>query len=406
MKIRILFLILCAACLPQNQPTAAPMATPTFSIATTPASTPVSGLPTPPARRPPFPTPFFRMVIDKVAVGPQDRLYASGPGAQDDLQHFAQWDGTQWVELGNGFKTAGHSLAVDSAGRLYTERLVESEAGLATAVMRWNAGRWEDITGNFSPLVEALQAERVSSNIPLTALAVDGADNLYAAGQFYYPTADHLSEQPMGYVARWDQKTWSLAGQGLDQMNILALGVSATGRVYVAGERPQTGAAAFTGFVAYRDNGKWIQAGTPRLSPCASITGIALDHAGGLYASCTGSEPGGLIFHWDGTDWTALRAALGGEAPAVYDLAVDQNGRLCLGGAFTSINELPARYIACREGQAWQTLGDGVNERVNALAFAPGGELYAVGFFTTAGGLPVEHAALWSGGKWQALGDR
>ena len=85
-------------------------------------------------------------------------------------------------------------------------------------------------------------------------------------------------------------------------------------------------------------------------------------------------------------------------------MAVGRDDHLCIGGSFESVNAIPARHIACWDGNSWQALGDGVNERVNALAFDPNGELYAVGYFTEAGGLPVDHAARWDGEAWHALG--
>jgi hypothetical protein len=89
-------------------------------------------------------------------------------------------------------------------------------------------------------------------------------------------------------------------------------------------------------------------------------------------------------------------------------MTVGRNDHFCIGGPFEPVNAIPTRQIACRDGNPWQTLGEGVNERVNALAFDPNGELYAVGYFTIAGGLPVEHTAGWDGehGRQQARSDR
>jgi hypothetical protein len=64
----------------------------------------------------------------------------------------------------------------------------------------------------------------------------------------------------------------------------------------------------------------------------------------------------------------------------------------------------PAGYIAGWDSSAWQALGEGVNERVEALAVDAQGDLYAAGFFTEAGGLAVEHAARWDGTAWHVLG--
>jgi hypothetical protein len=399
-SLAFLFILLCAACaLPGS---------PTVELSPTLVATQSSITPTVPALSLPSPTPIFDIAIDNVVIDRQGQLYASGFGDQDDLRHFARWEGGKWIELGHGFKTAGNSLVVDSAGRLYTESLAESGQGVATAIMRWNGVRWEEITGNFGVVVDALQAGRVSSNIPVMALAVDGEDNLYAAGQYYYPSADNTNELPMGYVAKWNKESWTVLGQGLDMVNIYALAASATGKAYVSGEqlRNPEGETTFRGFIAQWDGEKWTQPGMSKLNSCLSITHIALEQAGGMYASCSGSEPGELIFYWDGRDWITITTQLGGEAPAVYDMQVDKDGQLCIGGSFTSVSNVPAQYIACWDGASWRALGDSVNERVNALAFDPGGELYAVGFFTEAGGLPADHAARWDGKSWHTLGNK
>jgi hypothetical protein len=184
---------------------------------------------------------------------------------------------------------------------------------------------------------------------------VDGEDNLYAVGQFYYPSADFTTELPMGYAARWNKENWIVLGQGFDKVNIFALAASTTGKVYVSGEQSRIaeGESTMIGFIAQWDNEKWTQIGTNKLNSCLSITSIALDKAGCLYASCRWSEPGELIFYWGGMDWITITNQLGGEAPAVYDMAVDKNNRLCLGGLFTSVSSIPARHIACWDGNSW-----------------------------------------------------
>jgi hypothetical protein len=44
----------------------------------------------------------------------------------------------------------------------------------------------------------------------------------------------------MDCVAKWDQGTWTVLGEGFDKVNILTLAVDAAGDVYVAGEQPST----------------------------------------------------------------------------------------------------------------------------------------------------------------------
>ena len=385
----LFILILCTACAPQGLPKVepSPMTTatkrPTWT--SSPASTtPALFLPSPAA------TPVFDVLIDDVATGPRGQLYANGFGAYgDDTRHFTQWDGAEWVALGNGFPSAGSSLVVDGVGYLYTDILTDSEQGMATAIMRWDGSAWEDITGNFSTAVDALKAGRVSSNVPVAAIAIDGENNLYAAGAFYYPSADHTSEWSMGYVAKWNKDAWTVLGHGFDKVNIFAMTAGATGDLYVSGEQPLT-TEGNSSFIVQWDDETWSHLGTSQLNTTQSIT---LDKSGRLYAYSQSN----VIAYWDGTDWITIADQFGGDAPAVYDMAVDRNGQLCIGGSFEAVNNIPARYIACWDGDSWHALGEWVNERVNALAFDPNGTLYAVGFFTEAGGLPVDHAARWDG---------
>jgi hypothetical protein len=413
---------LCTACAPQSLPMVepSPIHTATQPIIATipPASTsfPIETItPTQLVRSPtpiemttptifiPSPTPLFSILVNNAVIDQQGHLYASGFSEGNDLRHYAWWNGEYWIELGNGFRTAGNLLVVDRAGYLYTEVLAETEQGTATAMIRWDGDRWEDITGNFSIVVDELKAGRVSSNIPVTAMAVDGEDNLYAAGMFYYSTADYPYEMPMGYVAKWDRQTWTVLGEGLDMINIYGLAVSPAGVVYVSGEQPAP-PEGNNCYIAQWEGGQWMQVNTGDFYTCTQS--LVLDKSGRLYAAGETNTSGGLIAYWDNSNWTTITTQLVGEAPAVFDMEVAQKGHLCIGGEFNSVSNIPAQNIACWDGKSWYPLGAGVNERVFALTSCPGGELFAVGYFTEAGGLPAYHAARWDGKNWHALGRR
>ena len=392
----LFILVLCTACGPQGSPAAEVSPT----IATTKAAPTSFSAPTgTPTQLLPSPTPIFEILIDNLAFGPDGQLYATGFGAYgNNLRNFAQWGDTDWIALGSGSEPSGNALVVDSANQLYTSIITDPDQGQTTAMMRWDGTKWDDITSNFSTAVDALMAGRVSSNIPVAGLGVDGEDHLYAAGMFYYPNTDHTQEFPMGFAAKWDQENWTVLGQGFDKVNIYAMAVSGAGKMYVSGEQPGSG------FIAEWDGETWTEIGTSKLDACTNIRNLALGEAGGLYASCIWSEAGEFIFHWDGTDWTTLTDRLDGEAPYVADMAVDANGHLYVGGSFDSVSGVPARKIAYWDGSSWHALGEGFDQPVNALAVAPGGELFAVGAFISAGDLPVHYVARWDGETWHALG--
>ncbi len=84
---------------------------------------------------------------------------------------------------------------------------------------------------------------------------------------------------------------------------------------------------------------------------------------------------------------------------------------LFVGGRFTIAGSAGAGRVAKWTGAAWQPLGEGVNERVNALAVfdVDGGgpglpALYAGGDFTMAGGAAANRIARWNGSSWAPLG--
>ncbi|MBM3316503.1 MAG: hypothetical protein FJY75_01495 [Candidatus Eisenbacteria bacterium] len=74
-----------------------------------------------------------------------------------------------------------------------------------------------------------------------------------------------------------------------------------------------------------------------------------------------------------------------------------------VGGYFTTAGPIGADNIARWNGATWQPLGQGLNDRVHALALH-NGELIAAGDFTASGATPLAHIARWSGSSWQPLG--
>jgi hypothetical protein len=94
----------------------------------------------------------------------------------------------------------------------------------------------------------------------------------------------------------------------------------------------------------------------------------------------------------------------------VYALAT-LDGKLYVGGQFTTAGEARANYVAAWDPatSTWSSLGtgiaNGVDNGVYALA-ALDGKLYVGGWFTTAGGLPANHVAAWdpATSTWSRLG--
>lgn len=123
--------------------------------------------------------------------------------------------------------------------------------------------------------------------------------------------------------------------------------------------------------------------------------------AGGLPAKC--------MARWDGTNWNAVGGGVGGVTnPAIYAVAVLQNGNIVVGGSFLTAGSINATCIAQWDGANWSAFGTGMSggapSEVYSLAQMPGGDIVAGGRFKSAGGVSANNIARWNGNSWLPLG--
>lgn len=136
--------------------------------------------------------------------------------------------------------------------------------------------------------------------------------------------------------------------------------------------------------------------------------------AGGLF-STAGGEPVSNIAAWDGVQWQALGAGVGGPVQAITSWDPDGEGPtpplLVVGGSFSQAGETAAANIAAWDGSEWFPLADGLSGTVYALTTwdADGdgpqpARLVAAGSFAESGSLTVNRIAVWDGTEWSPLG--
>ncbi|MFO0835413.1 MAG: hypothetical protein U0638_10600 [Phycisphaerales bacterium] len=131
---------------------------------------------------------------------------------------------------------------------------------------------------------------------------------------------------------------------------------------------------------------------------------------GGRFA-VAGDVPANGLATWDGEHWATLGSGLDLSDPTaqVRVLLPLSDGRLVVGGVFTSINGIPCQSIAVFDGASWHPLSAGLTKEsqpgeVNGLAVLPSGDIIAGGVFWYAGGLPVKLIARWDGTTWHSMG--
>lgn len=137
-----------------------------------------------------------------------------------------------------------------------------------------------------------------------------------------------------------------------------------------------------------------------------TVRTIAFGAGGEVFAGGSFSQIGGVtanyIAFWDGVNWNSLG---GGVNDRVEDLEYDwRTGRLYAAGRFTVAGGVSANRVAYWDGVTWNPLGAGFDNSVLDLQLAPDGTLYAAGAFIQSGSTTVNHVAKWDGTTWLALG--
>lgn len=226
----------------------------------------------------------------------------------------------------------------------------------AKGVARWNGTAWSALTDAGGNGVSATIGDGI-----VYAIAVAGG-LVHVGGAF-----DSAGSVAAPRAARWDPatSTWSALGAGLDDVPTSAA-ASPAGDVYIAG--------SFS------------------LASNSATSKVRVNY----------------VARWKDTQWYALGQGISFESipGTVYAVAVDQSGRVYVGGQFTYAGSTAAQNVAMWNGQSWSPLGTGVNGIVYALAVS-GNDVYIGGAFTSAGGQSLNRVARWDGAKgtWNPLGN-
>lgn len=243
---------------------------------------------------------------------------------------------------------------------------------------------------------------------------------LYAGGSY-----TQIGGVAANRVAHWDGSTWNALGSGLSNNECYAI-ASYGGDLYAAGYFDLAGGVAGTAKLARWDGSNWQSIGAQLelfsnqlwdLVPWDDGNGEAL-YIAGNFQNVGGVTGANFIAKWDGTQFSALGAPIGGGVPLIVFTAYvwdDGNGEaLYIGGRFLSVDGVPASRVAKWDGTQWTALGSGVTgpgaspSVMSMVAFDDGsGEaLYVAGqTFNMAGGAPANRVARWDGSAWSAVGD-
>jgi len=221
-------------------------------------------------------------------------------------------------------------------------------------------------------------------------------------------------------IAMWDGSMWNAVGGGLsagsDQPSCFALLIDENGVVYVGGTFTHAGGIPANSIAKWDPTtSTWdsLGSGLKYGASLGECDALYLDGNGRLYVGGSFTTAGGLsansIAVWDITTSTwsnpfGVGIQSGSFPGTVYSLDMDESGVLYVGGAFNKAGGNTVSNIAKWNGSSWSSLGDGLNDIVHKVIVESSTSVYAGGEFTKSGTVTINYIAKWDGTSWSNLG--
>ena len=175
-------------------------------------------------------------------------------------------------------------------------------------------------------------------------------------------------------------------------------------RVVVAGSFATVGAAAALGIASWNSaTGEWSPLGVnPALN--GQVLALAVLPDGRLLVGGTFSSAGGVsanrLATWDGNTWAEFA---GGANGSVHAAVVMPDGDVVIGGGFSSVGGVTAGGLARWDGSTWTQVGQGASAFAMTLAAGSDGDLYVGGLGLSIVGASVNAIARWDGVSWSDM---
>ena len=322
-------------------------------------------------------------IISAIISDRKGGYYASGgfvcAGGQV-VNHIAHWDGTTWSGLAGGLTAdrsgvSSRALGLDRNDNLYVGGTFSRAGNIPVRnIAKWTGTEWE-----------ALGEGRGTESFGVRDLALDSQDRLYAGGYFYLAGTD---PPQFSTVSRWNGSTWEEIGLGFDYF-VETLAFDSQDRLVVGGPFVSAG-SVYSPRIARWDGQVWEGLCTTNHIDSPNVL---LVHDDIIYSG------GSNIWKIQNGDCQILGGGidiLPGDKPVVLALALDQKGRLVIGGQFSNTVQVQVNNIARWNGLNWEALGSGFGDGAVLSILADGSDRLIVGgVFNQAGGKVSRNLAIW-----------
>jgi len=278
--------------------------------------------------------------ISALHIDKNSNVYAiGGIWTKFGYNSVAKWDGKSWSELGGSSSLRAseiHSISSDTFGNVYVVTDTLRFGTTVPCLAKWDGKQWRRIM--FPTLWYNSSIYGGFGN-----LLCDKTGNVFIF-RVYLNTRD---EQ---YIAKWDNKSWSLISDKLLDSASSNLILDNSGNFHIGGggrissniDRP---------YVAKFDGTKWTEIrGVKNLSTPGNVSSININTLGNIYAGGNKIQNKKMIYaisKWNGTTWSEIGAGFDRE---IFSVLSNSNGSIyCTGDFYTSTgNRLIATWDSCQ----------------------------------------------------------
>ncbi|MEW5796429.1 MAG: DUF1565 domain-containing protein [Candidatus Zixiibacteriota bacterium] len=282
------------------------------------------------------------------------------------VNHIAAWDGTSWSALGSGMNDAVNALTVYNNELIACGDFTTADGNSVNHIAAWNGNSWSPLGAGLSGAAPALTVYN---------------GNLIAGNNMWLYGTD---------IASWDGTGWSIV---YHEPGYLGWWSTVCGLTVYQGHLVASfvifQGSYFAGRAGIWDGSTW--------SILPGGGGPVIEYDNKLILSTYFNDFMGYsamgLFAWDGSDSTSILDEAFSQG--IGCLEVYEN-HLIAGG---SLADTSLYDIAAWDGSTWTSLGSGVGSGVFASPMAMtvyDGKLVVGGNFTTAGGKTSPYIALWT----------
>jgi len=328
----------------------------------------------------------FNSTVNAIAIDSNGKIYVVGnfttyKGVTENRIIRLNPDGSKDTAFDNttGFNNTVSAIVIDSNGKIYVVGNFTTYKGVTNnRIIRLNADGSKDTAFD----------NTTGFNSTVNAIAIDSNGKIYTVGNFttYKALTNNfiIRLNPDGSKDTGFDNTTGFNNQ------VNAIVIDSNGKIYVGGNFNSYKGRSVQLFIILSSNGSYDIDDSFDFS--STVSAIAIDtngkiYVGGSFTSYKGVTSNRIIrLNADGSKDTAFDNATGFNG-TVNAIAIGSNGKIYVGGAFTTYKALTNNYIIRLNPDGSKDTGfdntTGFNTLVSAITIDSNGKIYVGGNFTT-----------------------